>query len=116
VPISARTHQIAAAHLDGRPVAAIAAELGITESTVLTHLWNYLRAGNELAPGTLLEQSTLSDEERNLVISTFDDNGTDYLRPVYLALNQTVSYDELQLIRLYYLTRAAEEAPESMSS
>ena len=37
------------------------------------------------------------------VFAAFDQEGTEFLKPVYTRLNSTVNYDDLKILRLIYL-------------
>jgi ATP-dependent DNA helicase RecQ len=100
-----RTKEIAEAYQSGQPVVALAEELGIKPGTVLDHLYKYLRDGNDLRPEGFLELSELPAESQAQVLKAFEAQGPDYLRPVYEALEEAISYDELKIMRLVFLTK-----------
>jgi ATP-dependent DNA helicase RecQ len=93
----------------GETIAAIAAELGFTQGTILNHLKKAHNARKPLRVDGLKEASQLSPEEEQHVMAAFDECGTDFLRPVFDALDQSVSYDELHLWRLIYQVTVAME-------
>jgi ATP-dependent DNA helicase RecQ len=96
-----RTSDVAALYNSGQSIADIAASYGVQERTVVNHLWKAAQAGEKLRPGGFLEESRLSPEKQEEVWAAFDELGVDLLRPVYEALNETVPYDELNLMRLH---------------
>jgi hypothetical protein len=49
--------------------------------------------------------STLTADEKNAAIKAFDQCGSEYLKPVFDVLNGAVSYDDLKILRLYYLIK-----------
>lgn len=53
-----------------------------------------------------LEFSELSDEQVDLVMNAFSEIGHERLRPVYEALGEEISFDELKLMRLHYICTA----------
>lgn len=110
-----RTKYIAEAYQSGRPVAALAEELGIKPRTVLDHLHKYLRDGNDLQPDGILELSELPAKTQAQVLKAFETHGPDFLRPVYEALDEAISYDELQIMRLVYLTKKGWGESENMN-
>jgi ATP-dependent DNA helicase RecQ len=84
--------------------------LGIKSGTVLDHLYKYLRGGNDLRPDGFLELSELPTETQARVLNAFEVHGADYLRPVYEALDEAISYDELKIMCLVFLTKGVRES------
>jgi ATP-dependent DNA helicase RecQ len=94
----------------GKSVKELKTEYGVKLSTILKHLHKYAVAGNSLrATDEFLEFSELSSEQQTTVLNTFDRLGTDRLRPIFDALNEEISYDELHVLRLYYLGKNSGE-------
>ncbi len=78
-------------------------------TTVLTHLCTYIRSGFDLKDTRefiLLSQTDPETWEK--VKQAFDEHGTLALKPIFLLLDQEVSYDRLHLLRLHYLTQNQE--------
>jgi ATP-dependent DNA helicase RecQ len=99
----ARTQLVGQAFQSGRSVHDLAHELGVKPRTIMKHLLKFVQAGNEIPPGDILEHSTLPAGEQAKVLATFEEQGTAYLRPVFEALRGAVSFDELHVLRLYFL-------------
>lgn len=57
-----------------------------------------------LRPGGILEVSTISSDQQDIVLKTFHSLGTEFLRPVFDALDGKISYEDLKISRLYYLS------------
>jgi len=93
----------------GRGVDEIAAIFNVKLSTVANHLWDAVREGETIAPEPLLAVCTLPAEEQQRVLAQFRELGAERLRPVYEALGEAVSFDELHLLRLYYVTVALQD-------
>ncbi len=91
----------------GHSVPELAAQFGVKERTILGHLWTGAQGKRPLRTDYLLELSQLSPAEQQRALDAFADLGTDFLRPVFEALGETVSYDELHLLRL---VAAAQQA------
>jgi ATP-dependent DNA helicase RecQ len=90
----------------GQSVPELMAEFAVKQKTILGHLHKYIQAGYTLArPDELLKLSALSEAQQNTVFIVFDQLGADRLGPVFGALNESISYDELHLLRLVYLSR-----------
>ncbi len=103
-----RALTIAEMYENGRTIPDIAAELGIKTSTVLSHLVKVVQAGRPLPPDNLRALSALSPDEQAHVLACFAELGPDYLRPVYDALGEAVSFEELHILRLVYLCQASK--------
>jgi ATP-dependent DNA helicase RecQ len=100
-----RTVEIGLAYNEGQSVAELTAVIGIKQRTILGHLHKYAQAGNPLRPDGFRELSQLSDEMQAQVLAAYAELGTDYLRPIYEALNESVDWDELHILRLYFLSQ-----------
>lgn len=108
--LSPRSVEIGLAYNEGKSVEEITAVLGIQQRTVIGHLYKYAQAGHPLRPDGFREMSHLPAEMQKKVTATFAELGTDYLRPVYDALEEMIGWDELHILRLYVLSKT-EEAP-----
>ncbi len=109
----ARTELVGQSFQAGGSIRELARELGVKRRTIMDHLLRFVRAGNEIPPGDILEQSSLPAGQQARVLAAFEELGPEYLRPVFEALNETVSFDELHTLRLYYLvTRDGREADQ----
>ena len=86
----------------GASVDSIAANLGIKPSTILQHLQKAFAAGQPIRLDGLKELSQLSTSEEQQVIRAFDELGTYRLNPVYEALGQEITYEQLHIWRLIY--------------
>jgi hypothetical protein len=106
-----RRDEVVDLYQQGRGVSEIAEIFNVKPATVSNHLWEALKDGVTVAPEPLLADCTLSDEERARVLKQFEVLGAGQLRPVYEALGETVSYDQLQLLRLYFVAAALGPMP-----
>lgn len=104
-----RSEEIAEMYNSGRSIPEIAETEVIQVSTVLNHLWKYGQQGGKLRIDGLLELSELTTDEQQDVLDAFAAQGTEHLRPVFEALGEAISYDELRILRLYYLSLQAED-------
>jgi len=89
----------------GLSVPEIMAEFNIKQTTVLDHLFSYLKEGHALRSDGLLTLSSIPDDQRTPVLEAFENLGAEFLRPAYEALGRKISYDELKIFRLYHLSR-----------
>ncbi len=87
----------------GQSVDSLAREWGLKRGTILNHLWNYYQDGHPLRSDGLLPLMTVPDEQRSRVMETFEQLGPELLRPVFEALNEEIGYEDLAVLRLYYL-------------
>ncbi len=88
----------------GRPVSKIMDDFSIKRDTFLNHLFRYLQEGNGLIKSDeLMALSTVSSEQKDHILDKFEDLGTEFLKPVFDALGGETDYEDLKIIRLYYL-------------
>ena len=80
------------------------ARYNIKPVTVLDHLFKYVLEGNKIRSDGLLSISALSQKEIQPVLESFDSLGTEYLSPIYKEHKSKISYEDLKIIRLYYLS------------
>ena len=90
----------------GHSVAELQDVYGVKRGTIINHLTTYLRAGGEMDAQRVRAASTLSPAQQEQVLAVLDELGADALRPVFDAFDGIISYDELHIMRLYYLCAA----------
>ncbi|HEX3033917.1 MAG TPA: RecQ family ATP-dependent DNA helicase, partial [Thermodesulfobacteriota bacterium] len=106
MPLQKRKHVvIAETYNSGKSIMKIMKELGVKHNTVISHLYKYLQEENSIRSDGLLELSTIPSDQQAAVLKAFDRLGSEYLRPVFDALNGKISYDELRILHLYYLSK-----------
>lgn len=88
----------------GRTIESLAMELSIRESHVLEYLLTYRQRGFPLRPDRVLPLINLSADLIDKTMETFEQLGTGMLRPVFDALDGEVQYEDLKIVRLYYLS------------
>lgn len=89
---------------NGKSIKEIMANFDLKQNTILYHLYKYLQEGNTIKPDELLTLSALNPNQQTEVLETFEKLGTQYLKPVFEALDGKISYDELKIFQLYYLS------------
>jgi ATP-dependent DNA helicase RecQ len=90
----------------GQSVPELAAIYTVKIGTITGHLYNGHKAGIPLRQAPeLLEAVTCSPELCQRALATFEELGPDFLRPVLDALEGQVSYDDLHILRLWFLIR-----------
>ena len=102
-----RYEEVGGLYSSGRSVGDLMDQYRVKRATILGHLVRYHADGHPLRPDGLLEASGLDNERVQRVLALFDTHGTDYLKPVFETLDGAVSYEELRLLRLYFLNRNA---------
>ncbi|NGP87774.1 DNA helicase RecQ [Fodinibius halophilus] len=103
-----RHHKVGRAYNKGKSIKELRAKYDVKLSTILKHLRNYYREGNSLRPEGFPEISGLDKEEQNIVWQAYKKCGTDLLRPVHEELDGKISYEELKIMRLYYLAQTGK--------
>lgn len=89
----------------GKSVEQLAKECNVKRVTVLDHLFTYIQEGHALrSEGLLPLVTTLSDSERSRALEAFERHGLQFLRPVFEALGGQIGYEDLKILRLYYLS------------
>ena len=105
-----RHTQVGEAFAAGRSLASIQSEWGVTRNTVLQNLYRYLGDGGALDSARLEAECQLPSIVRARAIALFDELGHERLGPVFSALDDAVSYDDLHLLRLIRLSAGENPA------
>jgi ATP-dependent DNA helicase RecQ len=80
-------------------------QFGIQQDTILNHLSKYALEGHSLRTVEFLAFPDLPAGLQHKVMGAFETMGTGYLKPVYEELGGAVNYDDLKILRLYYLVK-----------
>ncbi len=110
ISVAANTHEkrrhvvVGESFNDGRAVQELMAEFGVKQDTIIDHLYRYYQDGHTSHADGLLDLSKLSEESHAAALAAFARHGVEYLRPVFDELGGLIEYDELKIIRLYYLS------------
>ena len=80
-------------------------ETKLKRSTIVGHLYTYSQHSKLNSVDKLLEDVNLSHDKINLVLSIFSNIGYEQLSPVYSELKEKVSYDDLHILRIYFLNK-----------
>ena len=95
---------IAEAFNDGDSIDIIMERYEIKLATVLDHFLKYLQAGESLRSDELLSFSSITSDQIEPVLDAFERVGTDFLKPAHDALEGKIYYDNLKVLRVYYLS------------
>jgi len=101
--LSAKSLAIGKLFNKGQAISSISNAFAIKKGTVLRHLSNCVLDGFALNIKQLVSESSLSTEMQNRVLDLFEKNGHEKLAPIFQELNSAVSYDDLNIMRMYYL-------------
>ncbi len=72
--------------------------------TVFGYFVKYAKAGHVIPNSEqFLTYSHVSPAIRKKVLKAFEDQGSDYLNPIFKQMNETVDFNELRVLQLYYL-------------
>jgi ATP-dependent DNA helicase RecQ len=99
-----RYHLVSEAYNAGESIESIMNRFGIKLATVFDHFFKHLREGFSLRSDELLTFSSLSSNQNKLVLDVYDQLGADYLKPVYDFFDGKIDYEDLKVLRLYYLS------------
>ncbi|MGI0118496.1 DNA helicase RecQ [Zooshikella sp. RANM57] len=93
---------------NGETVDQLKSDLNVTRNTILSHLYHFIMDGGKLRQDNeLFTLSELSKVQKEQVLSLFKEFGFERLKPVYQACSEAVSYDELHILRIYYLIQVS---------
>ncbi len=104
-----RSSAVGEAFNSGGSIEDLARDFGIQKRTVLDHLHRFLKEGHCLRKDAVLAEVGLAAEEREKVLAQFEKLGNDFLRPVFEALEGSISWEDLRILRLYHLTLLKEK-------
>lgn len=101
---SAKTLEIINAFQDGNDIEALATLHKVKANTINKHLYDYVQAGECLnEPERLLLATKLSKTEIDQALNAFKQHGAERLKPVFDALNTQINYQQLHLLRVYFV-------------
>jgi len=96
-------HSTGEKFISGSSIDKLIQETKYKKSTILKHLYDYTIENGLTNPERLLDESHLSTKERDQVFKLFEELGAETLSPIYDALKQKINYNELHLLRIYYI-------------
>ena len=104
VKAKSRSQEVGERFQAGESIAELMQAYEVKRERIIKRLSKYVQAGNALSVERLYAESPLSSDIKDRVLEAFDELGPDYLKPVFDTFNETVSYEELHLIRTIYWT------------
>ena len=88
----------------GASVVELAQKHKVQSRTILNHLQQFVQQGHQLQHRELLVSGLkLSPIQIELALATFQKQGSERLKPVYEELGGKASYDDVNLLRIYFL-------------
>lgn len=109
---SPRSIQVGERFAGGETVEELMASYGVKRGTILSHLEKYLEAGHELSLDRVRELPQVSADVQADVLAAFAEHGSQFLRPVFDAINGRADWDELRAIRLVHALEGAAAQSE----
>ncbi|NOX64582.1 MAG: RecQ family ATP-dependent DNA helicase, partial [Chlorobi bacterium] len=77
----------------------------VQPNTIISHLATYVREGNKIDPDMLLKLIDTDERKQKEVFIAFEKLGANSLKPIFDELEETVSYDDLHILRICFLTK-----------
>ena len=106
---NSRSAEIVSAYQKGQSVGSLAEQFKVKDGTIINHLYRYAQDGHKFTqPSQLLEQSGLSQIYIDSALTAFAEHSYERLKPVYDSLNEQVTYDQLHLLRIYFVSQLTE--------
>jgi ATP-dependent DNA helicase RecQ len=101
---SAKSLEVVTAFEAGHSIAELADQFKVKPNTIFNHLYRYAQEGRQFnQPELLLKQTELEQTDIDNALSAFKQHSPERLKPVYDALNEKVSYEQLHLLRVYFV-------------
>ncbi len=104
--------EVGEAYNAGQSIEQLMDRYGVLRGTIVNHLLTYTRSLGPIRCNDLLQETELDPAVQQKVLALFDTLGTDTLAPIHKSLDQTVSYNDLHILRLYHLNARADAHPE----
>jgi len=99
-----RAGEMGALFAQGHSLGELAALYDVKHSTVISHLREYAQNGGAVDAARLRAECSLPADVQERVLAQFVALGGERLAPVHEALEGSVEYDDLHLLRLVWLT------------
>jgi len=95
--------QVTMAYNSGKSIDEILEEFQINLEGLVRHLMKYNDQIETIDPERLMDKVTSDEDTVDNVFKLFEEKGTAYLRPVYDALEEKVSFIDLHILRFNFL-------------
>ncbi len=98
-----RSFEIGEAYKQCKSFEELISRFNIKRNTLVGHLTTYVREGNKINTDMLFKLVETNEEKQKEVFKAFEKLETDYLKPVFDELKETVTYDDLRVLRICYI-------------
>lgn len=89
----------------GQSISDLMQQYGVQRGTILDHLALFAHEGNHLRQcDEFLSLLKIPDDQQEAALQAFEQLGTKFLKPVFDQLGGTVTYDNLKILRLHFLS------------
>lgn len=89
----------------GQSISALMQQYGVQRGTILDHLATFAQEGNPVRQSDeFLSLLDLPGEQQAAALQAFEQLGSKYLKPVFEQLGGIVTYDDLKILRLHFLS------------
>lgn len=106
---SMRSAEIFSAYEAGQSVSSLAEQFKVKNGTIINHLYRFVVDGHKFVqPAQVLEQTGLGQTHIDSALAAFAEHSYERLKPVYDSLNEQVTYDQLHLLRIYFVNQLTE--------
>lgn len=95
--------EVGEAYIECRSFDELIGKFNVKPLTILNHLEMYIKDGNKINTDLLFENLELKEDKQIEVFRSFEDVGVNYLKPTFDKFNETVSYEELRILKVCYL-------------
>ena len=103
--LPARTLIVAEEFNAGESVQTLMDRHHVTKGTIIEHLTQFALTGNELQHAEELQSLvTATPVQQQAAFAAFDDLGPAFLKPIHDTLSGELSYEELRILRLLYVS------------
>lgn len=89
----------------GQSISDLMQQYGVKRSTIIDHLAAFTQDGSPLRHGDdFLSLLDLPADLQNEALQAFEQLGSQYLKPVFEQLGGAITYDDLKILRLHFLS------------
>ncbi len=94
---------------NGESIDELADKYDVKPQTIITHIVKFTMEGRSVRTDGLKEKLTLPENDCRKVYDAFEEEGTVTLSNIFLKFNSEISYEDLHILRIIYLSPDAAE-------
>ena len=98
--------QVSEAYAECASFEELQSKYNVKQFTIISHLITYVSEGNKINTDLLFSQIETNEEKQKEVFAAFDKFGANYIKPIYDELKETVSYDDLRILKICFLNQS----------